>query len=64
MFVNTAIILRVVLSDFDTWYRTLREEFRPRVIQNRFIRLIFGPKRDENVEWSRLQNEELRRLYR
>ena len=31
---------------------------------NRFLRLIFGPKRDENGEWRRLHNEELHSLYR
>ena len=27
------------------------------------MRLIFGPRRDENGEWRRLQNEELHSLY-
>ena len=30
----------------------------------RILRRIFGPKRDENGEWRRLQNEELHSLYR
>ena len=38
---------------------TLREEFRLGV-----LRRIFGRKRDENVEWRRLHNEELHSLYR
>ena len=39
--------------------RTLREERRLRVSENRILRRIFGPKRDENGEWRRLHNEEL-----
>ena len=43
---------------------TLREESRLRVFENRVLRRIFGPKRDENGEWRRLHNEELHSLYR
>ena len=35
-----------------------------RVLENRILRQIFGPKRDENGEWRRLHNEELHSLYR
>ena len=35
-----------------------------KVSMNRILRLIFGPKRDENGEWRRLHNEELNSLYR
>ena len=31
---------------------------------NMILRRIFGPKRDENGEWRRLNNEELHSLYR
>jgi hypothetical protein len=42
----------------------LREEHRPRVFENRVLRRIFGPKRDEVTrEWRKLQNEELHDLY-
>ena len=34
-----------------------------RVFENRILRRIFGPKRDENEEWRRLHNEELHSLY-
>ena len=34
------------------------------VFENRILRRIFGPKRDENREWRRLHNEELHSLYR
>ena len=36
---------------------------RSRVFENRILRRIFGPKRDENGKWRRLQNEELHSLY-
>ena len=32
---------------------TLREECRIRVFENKILRRIFGPKRDENGEWRR-----------
>ena len=43
---------------------TLREECRLRVFENRILRRIFWPKRDENGEWRILHNEELRSLFR
>ena len=44
-------------------FLTLREECRLRVFENRILRRIFGPKKDENREWRRLHNEELHSLY-
>ena len=41
------IILPVVLCGCETWSLTLREERRLRVFENRVLRRIFGPKRDE-----------------
>ena len=46
----------------ETWSLRLREERRVRVFENRILRRIFGPKRDENGEWRRLHNEELHSL--
>jgi hypothetical protein len=43
---------------------TLRKEQRLRVFENRVLRRIFGPKKDEVTgEWRRLHNEELNDLY-
>ena len=43
---------------------TLMEERRLRVLENRVLRRVFGPKRDEVTgEWRKLHNEELRDLY-
>ena len=61
---KTIIILPVVLYGCETWSLTLREEWRLRIIENRFLRRMFEPKRDENGEWRRLHNEELHSLYR
>jgi len=43
---------------------TLREERRLRVFENRVLRRIFGPKKDEVTgEWRKLHNEQLNDLY-
>jgi hypothetical protein len=58
------IILPVVLYGCETWSLTLREEHRLRVFENRVLRRIFGPKRDEVREkWRRLHNDKLNDLY-
>ena len=42
----------------------MREERRLRVFENRVLRRVFGPKRDEVTgEWRKLYNEELSDLY-
>jgi hypothetical protein len=42
----------------------LREEHRLRVFENRVLRRIFGPKRNQVTgEWRKLHNEELHDLY-
>jgi hypothetical protein len=42
----------------------LREERRLRVFENRVLRRVFGPNRDEvKGEWRKLHNEELNDLY-
>ena len=58
------IILPIVFYESETWSLTLREEHSLRVCENRVLRRIFGPKRDEVTgEWRELHNEELNDLY-
>jgi len=57
-------ILRSVLYGCVTSSFILREEHSPRVLENRVLRKIFGPERDEVTwEWRRLHNEELCNLH-
>ena len=53
-----------MIHDCEAWSLTLRENCRLWVFENRIPRRIFGPKRDENGKWRRLQNEEFHSLYR
>jgi len=58
------IILPVVLYGCETWSLILREERRLRVFENRVLRRVFGPRRDEVTEEGRkLHKEELGDLY-
>jgi hypothetical protein len=58
------IILPLVLYGCETWSLTLREEHRQRLFENRVLRRIFGPKRDEVTgEWRRLHSGELHNMY-
>jgi hypothetical protein len=41
----------------------LREEHRLRVFENRGLRRIFGPKRDEDGSWKKLHNDEFHKLF-
>jgi hypothetical protein len=41
----------------------LREEHRLRVFENRVLRRIFGPKREEDGSWRKLHNDKLYNLY-
>ena len=42
----------------------MSEESRLKVSENRVLRRLFGPKRDEvTEEWGKLHNEELNNLY-
>jgi hypothetical protein len=62
--IYSTIILPVVLYGCETWSLTLREEHRMGVFENRVLRKIFGPKRDEVTgEWKKLHNKELHDLY-
>jgi hypothetical protein len=57
------IILCVVLYRCEAWPLTVREERKLGVFENRVLKRIFGPKRDEVTgEWRKLHNEELNDL--
>jgi hypothetical protein len=48
----------------ETWSLTRKEEKRLRVIENRVLRKVFGPKRNKVIgEWRRLHDEGLYALY-
>ena len=62
--IHRTIILPVVLYGCETWSLTLREERRLWAFENRVLRRIFGPRRDDVTgEWRKLHNEELNELY-
>jgi hypothetical protein len=51
------------LSKMAVFWATLRDEHRLRVFENRVLKRIFGPKRDEVTGgWRQLQNEEFHNL--
>jgi hypothetical protein len=54
----------VVLYGCETWSLTVRGEHKLRVIGNRVLRIIFGPKKDGVMEgWRKLHDEELHNLH-
>jgi hypothetical protein len=57
------VILPVVLYGCETWSLTLREEHKLRIFENRVLRRIFGPKREEDGWWRKLHKDELHNLY-
>jgi hypothetical protein len=64
MIICEIIILPVVLYGCATLSLTLREEYRLGVFENRVLRRIFGPKRDEVTGgWRKTHNEVLHNLY-
>ena len=61
---DSSIILPVFLYGCETWSLTLRDERRLRVFENRVVRRVFGPKRDEVTgEWRKLHKKKLSDLY-
>jgi hypothetical protein len=48
--IHIPIIFTVVLYGCETWSLTFREECRLRGFENRVLRRIFGPQRDEVTE--------------
>jgi hypothetical protein len=62
--INKTIILPIVFHGCQTWSLTLREGHRLGLFENRVLRRIFGPKRDEvRKEWRKLHSGELHNLY-
>jgi hypothetical protein len=62
--ITSELILPVVLYGCEALSLTLRQERRLKVFENRALRRVFGPKRDEVTgEWRKLHNEELNDLY-
>jgi hypothetical protein len=52
MRIYKTIVLPLVLYGCENWSLTLREEHRLRVFENKVLRWISGPKRDEVIgEW-------------
>ena len=61
--IHRTIILSVVFG-CETGSLAPSEEHRLRVFENRVLKRIFGPKRDEVIgEWRKLHNEELNDLH-
>ena len=62
--IHGTIILPVVLNCCETWSLTLRQECVLTIFENRVLKDILGPKRDEVTgEWRRLHNVKLYALY-
>jgi len=58
------IILLLLLYGCETWLLTVREKCRLRVFENRVLRRIFGPKKNEVTgEWRKLHNDEFNDFY-
>jgi hypothetical protein len=63
-YVPPNIILPVVLYGCEIWCLALKEEHTLRVFENRVLRGIFGPKRDEVMGvWRKLHDEEFHNLH-
>ena len=61
IFMQTALDLDWYFSE--SWLLTMREEHSLRMFEDRVLRRIFGPKRDEVTgEWKKLHNEGLNDL--
>jgi hypothetical protein len=62
--IKIRIYKSTILYGCETWSLTLKEEHRLTVFENRVLKKIFGPKRDEVTrDWRKLCNEELHNLY-
>jgi len=67
LFIRSIVTFIIIsVNGCETWSLPLREKRRLRVFENRVLRRIFGPKRDEvTADWRKLHvhNEELNDLY-
>ena len=62
--IQRTIILPVILCGCEKWSLTMSEERRLKECENRLLRKIFEPKRDEVAgKWRKLHNEELNDVY-
>jgi hypothetical protein len=62
--IQRTVMLPIIWYRCETWSLTLRDEHRLRMFENRVLRRIFGPKRDEVTGKKRkLHNEELHNLH-
>jgi hypothetical protein len=58
------VILSVVLYGCESWYLSLREVHRLRVLENRVLKEVHGTKGDKiSGKWRKLHNEALYHLY-
>jgi hypothetical protein len=58
------LIVPVILYECATWCLILREKHKFKAFENRVLRIIFGPKKDEVTGgWRKLYIEELHNLY-
>ena len=63
-FQNLPVRCEVKYKPFQQTIVSLREECRLTVFENRVLKKIFGPKRDEVTrQWKRLHNKEVCALY-
>jgi hypothetical protein len=53
------VILPIVLYGCETWSLPLRDDRGLRVFENRVLRRIIGPKREEDGSWRKMHNDEL-----
>ena len=62
--VYKTVTLSVVVYGSETYSLTLGEKCRLRLFENRVLRQVIGPKKNENEEKRRLHNEKLHGSYR
>jgi hypothetical protein len=56
-------VLSILLYGCETWSLTLGEAHRLRVFENRVLKKIFRPKREEDGSWKKLHNDDLHNPY-